>query len=78
MLSKMGVIEDAIEDNQIDNSENLRAEGSNCIKKRLQHSCFPVKFSEIFKNTYFEEHLRTTASQYEGKHLLSVNWNEIL
>ena len=33
----------------------------NFIKKRLQHKCFPVKF-QIFKNTYFEEHLQTTAS----------------
>ena len=32
------------------------------IKKRLQHRCFPVKFEE-FKNTYFKEHLRTTASE---------------
>ena len=29
------------------------------IKKRLQHRCFPVN---IFKNSYFEEHLRTAAS----------------
>ena len=28
------------------------------IKKRLQHRCFPVKICEIFKNTYFEEHLK--------------------
>ena len=33
------------------------------LKKRLQHRCFPVMFfcecCEIFKNTYFVEHLRT-------------------
>ena len=34
----------------------------NFIKKRLQHRCFPVKFAKFFKNTYFEEHLWTTAS----------------
>ena len=34
----------------------------NFIKKRLKHSCFSVKSEKIFKNTYFEEHLRTTAS----------------
>ena len=28
---------------------------------RLQHNCFPVNISK-FKNTYFEEHLRTAAS----------------
>ena len=27
------------------------------LKKRLQHSCFPVNISKNFKNTYFEEHL---------------------
>ena len=31
----------------------------NFIKKRLQHRCFPVN---IAKNKYFEEHLRTAAS----------------
>ena len=37
----------------------------NFIKKRLQQRCFTVaKFCcEIFKNTYFEEHLRTAASE---------------
>ena len=32
----------------------------NCIEKRLQHRCFPVKFCKIFKTTYFTIHLRTT------------------
>ena len=36
------------------------------MKKRLQHRCFPVKFCEVFKNTYFEEHLQTTASEFIG------------
>ena len=38
---------------------------STLLKKRLQHKCFPAKFTiyEIFKNAYFEEHLRTTASE---------------
>ena len=31
-------------------------------KTRLRYSGFPVKFAKIFKNTYFEEHLLTTAS----------------
>ena len=30
----------------------------NFIKKRLQHSCFPVKFSKFFKNIFSIEHLR--------------------
>ena len=29
---------------------------------RFQHKCFSCKHCEIFKNTYFEEHLRTAAS----------------
>ena len=29
--------------------------------KKFQRSYFPVKFCKIFKNTYFEEHLWTTA-----------------
>ena len=29
------------------------------LKKRFQHSCFPVN---IFKKTYFGEHLQTAAS----------------
>ena len=32
------------------------------IKNRLQHSAF-LWICEIFENTYFEEHLRTTASK---------------
>ena len=35
----------------------------NFIKKRHQDRCFPVKDCQNFKNTYFEEHLRTTASE---------------
>ena len=33
----------------------------NFIKERVQHRCFPVKFTK-FTNTYFEEQLWTTAS----------------
>ena len=36
----------------------------NFIKKRLQHNCFPVNVTKIFKNTYFGEHLRMAASVY--------------
>ena len=36
------------------------------IKMRLKKGCFPVKFCEVFKNTYFEEHLRMTASEFIG------------
>ena len=43
-------------------SEIAGPQAGNFIKKRLQQRCFPVKF-EIFKNTYFEEHMRTAASK---------------
>ena len=33
-----------------------------CIKNRLQHRCFPI--NKIFKNTYYEENLRTLASDF--------------
>ena len=36
------------------------------IKKRLQFRCFPVKFFEAFKNTYFEQYLRPTAPEFIG------------
>ena len=36
----------------------------NFIKKRLQHGCFRLfEYCEISKNTYFEEHPRTAASE---------------
>ena len=33
-------------------------------KKRLRHSCFSYEFCKKFKNTFFTEHFRTTASEY--------------
>ena len=30
----------------------------NIIKKRLQHSCFPVKFEKFLRTPFFTEHLR--------------------
>ena len=36
----------------------------NFIKNILQHRCFPVRSARFFKNSYFEEHLRTTAISY--------------
>ena len=34
----------------------------NFVKQKLQHRSFLVKLAHTFKNTYFEEHLRTAAS----------------
>ena len=33
------------------------------LKKRLRYRYFLVNFCEIFKNTFFTEHLRITASK---------------
>ena len=33
----------------------------NFMKRRLQHRYFLVSFGKFYKNTYFEEHLRTAA-----------------
>ena len=32
-------------------------------KKRHQHMCFPAKFAQLSRNTYFKEHLWMTASK---------------
>ena len=32
------------------------------LKKRLWQRCFPVNFAKFLKNTFFTDHLRTTAS----------------
>ena len=35
----------------------------NIINKRLQHKCFHVNIAKYLENTYFEEHMRTAASE---------------
>ena len=49
--------------------ENTCARVTFLLKKRLWHRCFPV---EIFKNIFFIEHLRATASQ-ETSGIVCVN-----
>ena len=34
------------------------------LLKETPTQVFSIKYSEIFKNTYFEEHLRTAASEF--------------
>ena len=34
------------------------------LQKETLAQVFPCEFSEIFKNTYFEEHLRIATSDY--------------
>ena len=36
----------------------MQAEGLQLHKKRLQHSCFPVKFAKFLRTTFLTEHLR--------------------
>ena len=45
-------------------------------KKRLQHWCFPLKFVKFLKNPYFEEHLRTTASE-ETSEVMAKNTSQM-
>ena len=45
---------------------------SNFIKKRLQHRCSPLNIAKIFKNTYFEEHLRTAGSKFFSNFIRNV------
>ena len=54
-------------------------EPCNFTKKRLQDSCFPVNFCEIFKSSYFIEHLGTTSAGILFMLLLnfSVTWIQI-
>ena len=46
-----------------------KVQACNFIKKTLKHKRFPVNIAKFFKNTYFEEHLSTAASN-SGRHLL--------
>ena len=41
------------------------------IKKRLQHRTFP-KYRKIFKNTYFETHLWTNASEVSAENIYNA------
>ena len=43
------------------------------IKKRLQHRFFSCNVYEIFKNTYFEEHLEETASDRPDRVQLALS-----
>ena len=39
-------------------------QASNCIKKGASTQKFSCEYQEIYKNTYFEEHLRTDVSAF--------------
>ena len=38
-------------------------QASNCVEKETSTQIFSREYREIYKNTYFQEHLRTTASE---------------
>ena len=44
--------------------QSLRPEAYNFVKKETLAQVFSCEFCEISKNTYFTEHLRTTASTF--------------
>ena len=54
---------------------NKVAANQACDFAKIRHRCFPTKFFEIFKNTYFEEHLPTERQQ--DTHPLSGKKNEL-
>ena len=47
--------------------QSYRPEVCKCIKKDNLAQVFSCEFCEIFKNTFFTEYLRTTASDFTGK-----------
>ena len=50
----------------------------NFIKKRLKTQVFSYEYCEIFKNNYFEEHLRTAAPVYKLLKIAFINSIAIL
>ena len=48
----------------------------NFIKKETLVQVFSCEFSKIFKNTFFTEHLRATASKYRSVKRNSHNFKE--
>ena len=53
---------------------SVKKSACNFIKKRLQQ-VFSFEICKIFKNTYFEEHLQTTASEHFVKYLeVNFSW----
>ena len=54
VLYKIGVLKNLAKFTR----KHLCLRPSTLLKKRFQHSCFPVNFCEIFKSTFFTEHLR--------------------
>ena len=72
-------------------SRNTRTVSGKCSEKKVSllktrhwQRCFPVKFWEIFKNTFFAEHLQTTTSILRDKTIdyivpwnYNTNWNII-
>ena len=43
-------------------NEVTGTQACNFTKKRIQPQVFSCEYCEIFKNTYFDKHLRTAAS----------------
>ena len=49
--------------------KNLQAEALQLHKKRLQHRCFPVKFSKLLRTPLLTEHLRWLLLHFRWLHL---------
>ena len=47
----------------------------NCIQKRLQHRCFPVKFGKFLRTPFFTKHLQWLLLRVSGWPMLrELNW----
>ena len=49
------------------------SEGLQLYLKETQAQLFSCEYCEVFKNTYFEEHLRTAASEITNSHITKPN-----
>ena len=56
----------------------LQAPDPQFIKKETLAEEFSYEFCEIFKNTFFTDHLRATASELEEVNIQSLRWGTII
>ena len=49
----------------------------NFTKKRLQHRCFPMNITKLFKNQLFIEHLRWPLLKHQELQWVMLSWEDI-
>ena len=52
----------------------IKPEACNITKEEILAQLFFCVFREIFKNTFFTEHLRVTASEYKSQNCYQYQW----